>query len=98
MKMPGTCTGPKFLSKSLEKWRRRDLGGHDLVRRMDRQEEVLSWRRKFSGYARQPMRPKLMNCCKPEPMGTQGYDKILKRIQVLDDGRGSSKGGKKLED
>ena len=27
--------------------------GHDLVRRMDRQGEVLIWCRKFSGYARQ---------------------------------------------
>ena len=29
---------------------------------------------------------KLMNCCKPEPKGTQGYAKLLKRIQVLEDG------------
>ena len=27
-----------------------------------------------------------MNCCKPEPMGTQSYAKMLKRIQVLQDG------------
>ena len=33
------------------------------------------------------MGPKLMNCCKPEPMGTYGYGKMLKRIQVLEDGR-----------
>ena len=38
MKMPGTCTGPKKLSESLETWGRRHLGGHDLVRRIDRQE------------------------------------------------------------
>ena len=31
MKIPGRCTGPKFLFKSLGKWRRRHLGGHDLV-------------------------------------------------------------------
>ena len=43
------CTGPKFLSKSLSKWRRRYLGGHDLVRRMDRQGEVLIWCRKVFG-------------------------------------------------
>ena len=41
MKMPGGCDGPKFLSKRLGKWRSRYLGGHDLVRRMDRQGEVL---------------------------------------------------------
>ena len=44
MKMPRKCTGPKLFSK-----RRRHLGGHDLVRRMDRQGEVLIWCRKCSG-------------------------------------------------
>ena len=87
IKMSGKCTGPKFLSKSLEKWGRRHLGGHDLVRRMDTQGEVLIWRRKCSGFARQRMGPKLMICCKPELMGTQGYGKMLKIIQVLEDGR-----------
>ena len=29
----------------------------------------------------------LITCCKLEPMGTQGYGKILKIIQVLEDGR-----------
>ena len=33
------------------------------------------------------MGPKLMNCCRPEPMGTQEYGKLLKMIQVLEDGR-----------
>ena len=33
------------------------------------------------------MGPKLMNCCKPEPMGTQGHGKMLKRIQTPEDGR-----------
>ena len=41
MKMSGKCAGPKLLPKSSEKWRRRHLGGHDLVRRMDRKGEVL---------------------------------------------------------
>ena len=86
MKMLGKCTGPTLLANSLEKWRRRYLGGHDLSRRMDRQGEVLRWRRKCSGYARQRMGPKLMNCCKPEPTGTQVCGKMLKRIQVLEDG------------
>ena len=55
MKMQGRCDGPKFLSKRLEKWRRRHLEGHDLVRRMDRQGEVLRWCRRCLGYARQRM-------------------------------------------
>ena len=43
---------------------------HDLVRRMDRQVEVLIWCRKCSGYARQRME---MNCCKLEQEGTKEY-------------------------
>ena len=58
-KMPGKCTGPKFLPKSLGKWRRRHLGGHDLVRRTDRQGQVIIC-------ARESMGSKLMNCCRPE--------------------------------
>ena len=30
------------------------------------------------------MEPKLMNCCKPEQVGTKEYDKMLKRIPVLE--------------
>ena len=33
------------------------------------------------------MGPKLMNCCKPEQVRTKEYGKMLKRIQVLQDGR-----------
>ena len=33
------------------------------------------------------MGPKLMNCCKPEATGIQGYGKMLKIIQVLEDVR-----------
>ena len=44
------------------------------------------------------MGPKLMNCCKPEPMGTQGHGKMLKRIQILEGGRIPAKEAKKLED
>ena len=41
MKMPGKCTGPKYLSNFFGKWRKRHLGGHDLLRRMDKQGEIL---------------------------------------------------------
>ena len=87
MKMLGKCTGPKYLSTNVGKWGKRHLGGHDLVRRLDRQGEVLIWCRKCSGYARQTMGPKLMNCCKPEQVGTKEHGKVLKRIQVLEDRR-----------
>ena len=33
------------------------------------------------------MGPKLMDCCKPEHVGTKEYGNMLKRIQVLGDGR-----------
>ena len=86
MKMPGTCDGPKFLSKRMEKLSRRHLGGHDLVRRMEEWCEVLKWCRKCSRYARQRMGPKLVNCCKPDQMGTKEFGKMMKRIQTLEEG------------
>ena len=39
MKLQGNSTGPKYLSKKIEKWRRRRLEEYDMVRRMDRQEK-----------------------------------------------------------
>ena len=77
----------KILVGNFWKMGKRHLGGHDFVRRMDRQGEVLIWCRKCSGYARQRMGPKLMNCCKPEQVGTKEHRKMLKRIQILEDGR-----------
>ena len=62
------------------------MGSHDLVRRMDRQREVLISCRKSSGLGRHRMGPNLMNCCKLEPMGTKEYGKMLKRIQILEHG------------
>ena len=31
--------------------------------------------------------PKMMNCCKPEQVGTKEHGKMWKRIQILEDGR-----------
>ena len=87
MKVPGKCTGPKCLSSCFGKWKKRHLGGHDLVRRMDREGEVLIWCRKCSGYARQRIGPKLRNCCKLEQVGIKEYGKMINRIQILEDGR-----------
>ena len=58
-----------------------------MVRRMDRRGEVLIWCRKCSGYARQRIGPKLMNCCKLEQVGTKEHGNMLMRIQVFEDGR-----------
>ena len=33
------------------------------------------------------MGPKLLNCCKPEQVGTEENGKMLKRIQIVEDGR-----------
>ena len=33
------------------------------------------------------MGPKLMNCCKPGPMGTKEHGKMIKRVQTPEDGR-----------
>ena len=65
-----------------------------MVRRMDRQGEVLIWCRKCSGYARQRMGPKLVNCCKPEQMGTKESSKMMKIIQILEEGRVPAKEAK----
>ena len=63
---------------------------------MDRKAKVLIWCRKCSGYARQRTGPKLVNCCRPEQMGTKEFGKMMKRIQT--GGRkGPSQRGKELE-
>ena len=59
------------------KWMRRHLGGNDLVRRLDRQGEVLVRCRKMFGPCETD---------RPEPMGSQEYRKILKWIQVFERG------------
>ena len=58
-----------------------------MVRRLDSQGEVLIWCRKCSGYARQRIGPKLVNCCKLEQVGTKEDGNMLKRIQVLGQGQ-----------
>ena len=58
-----------------------------MVRRLDRQGEVLKWCRKCSGHARQRVGPKLMNHCKPEKAGIKECGKMLKRNQVLEEDR-----------
>ena len=49
MKMPGRCTGPKFLSKSLGKWE----GAIWEVMTLSQKWTDMERRRKCSGYARQ---------------------------------------------
>ena len=68
-----------FCLKILESGERRS--------RLDKQGEILIWCRKCSGYARQRMGPKLMNCCKAGASGTKEHNKMLKTNSVLEDGR-----------
>ena len=53
----GECQGPKWLREGskhkLGRWSKSDLGGHDMVRRVDRHGDALIWCRNCSGYARQ---------------------------------------------
>ena len=65
---------------------KRHLGDHDSVRRMDKQGEVLIGAEN-ARVMRERMGPKLMNGCKPEQVGTKEYGKMLKRIQIFEDGR-----------
>ena len=44
------------------------------------------------------MRPKLINCCRSEQVGTKEYGRMLERIQILEDGRGPCQRAIKLED
>ena len=50
MKMQGECEGPKWLKENskhkLGRWNKTHLGGHDMVRRVDRNGEAVIWRRK----------------------------------------------------
>ena len=78
MKMPGRCDGPKLLSKRIENWERWYVGGHDLVRRMDRQGEVLIWCWKCSGYARQKNGTETDELLQA---GTNGHQRIWKNAE-----------------
>ena len=70
LKMQGTCEEPKWLREDskhkLGRWGKSRLGGHDVVRRVDRSGEALIGSPQCSGHARQRQGPKLMNRYKPE--------------------------------
>ena len=70
----------QILGEVFGKMGERYMGGHDMMRRMDRQGDVLIWCRKCSV-------SKLMSSCKREKAGTKEYGKMLERIQVLEEGR-----------
>ena len=59
-----------------------------MVRRMDRQGDVVFWCRKCSGHAGQRMGPKIDGTFASwRKWAQKEYGKMLKRIQILDAGR-----------
>ena len=84
----------KILDGKIWKMGKRHLGGHDLVRKIDKQGEILVRCRKCSGCARQRMGPKMMNRARLEQEGTREHGKMLNKTQFLEDGKSSCKGGK----
>ena len=55
-----------------------------MVRRMDRQGEVLILCRKMLGIRTTENGTRTDDCCKPEQVGTKEHGKVLKRIQILE--------------
>ena len=84
----------KIPDKKLGIMGRRQLGGHDLVRRTDRQGEVLIRLQKVFGIRDAKNRTETDDRRKPEQMGTKECGKMMKRIQTLEDGRVPAKEAK----
>ena len=63
----------------LQRWCKKDLGGHNIVRRVDRNAEALAWCRKSSCYARQKTGTK-----SDEPMQTRkdGHERVWKDLRT----------------
>ena len=89
--MQGQCEGPKWLREDskhkLGRCGKSHVGGHDMMRRVDRNGEAFIWCRRCSGHARQRLGPKLMNQCKTEKMATRKCGHMLKRISPLEEER-----------
>ena len=64
---------------------------------MDWQGEVLIWCRRCSGYARQRMGPKLLNCCRPEQMDTKEFWQHDEKNPNCRGRKSPSQRGKELE-
>ena len=75
------------------------MGGHDLVRRMDRQGEVPDMVQKVFGIrqAKNAGQSKWIAADRNR-WGTEEFGKMLKRIQTLEDGRVPAKEATTLED
>ena len=62
--------------------------------RMDRKGRSLYLVPKMLGVCEAKKGPKLITCCIPEPMGTKEIGKMVKRIQILEEGRVPAKEAK----
>ena len=81
MKLQGTCTGPKYLSFFEGKWES-DICG----KKNGQARRCLDLVQKMLGICETKNGTKIMNCRKPEQVGTKEYGKVLKRIQAVEDG------------
>ena len=80
MNMCGSRVAGKDSNHKLKMWVERHLGGHDIVRRVDRNGEALDLVWKVLGFcARCRLGPKLMHRCKPEKLDTQEHWKMMKK-------------------
>ena len=81
--MPGTCDGPRWPEKDsnhkMKTWGKAQLGGHDMVKRVDPNGETLVWCRKCSGCTRCRLKAKLMNRCRPEKKATKEYGNVFSK-------------------
>ena len=97
MKMPGKCTGPKYLSGFFGKWRERHLGGHDLLRRMDKQGEI------FDMVQEMPRLCETENGAQIDELlqaGASGHTRAWRNVENNSNSRrwqSSCKGGKQVE-
>ena len=98
MKMPRKSTGPKHVSEHLGKMEKATSGRPRLGKKSGLARRSSDLVQKMLGLCEAETGPKLMDCCKPELLGTKERDKMLKRIQILEDGRVPAKKGQKLED
>ena len=80
MNMQGHVRGPRCLREDsrhkLNMCGMQHLGGHDMVRRVNRNGEALMWCKKCSVCVRHQLGPTLMNRCKLENVDTKEYGRM----------------------
>ena len=92
VKMPFRCTGPRILSKSLGKWGGRCLGGRDLVRRMEWTERGINTVQKVFGMCEAKDGTEASEFAVDwNRWAPKNFVKMMKIIQILEEGRAPAK-------